>query len=503
MLPLKPGQQGAISYRATKSGGWEARARLKLFSGAEIQVSRSRTTKAGARLALQDAIAEQLQAPTGSADLKSDSRVGLAARQWITDLRAQSEWPNPPIRAQTVDEYERLLANHVVPALGKRRLNELSPSVCQAWVNAIVEGGKGRKHGMVVTANQAGSVFKRVLDRAVVHDALRINPMLAVKLPQVAAPVPRALTAIEVYRLRRAVRDWEVSRVGKPGPPPTGILPAAVDVMLGTGLRVGEVLALLWEAVDLTAVRPTVTVEATLVDVKGKGTLRQEMPKTKAGERTIILPPFTVEALLSLRPVGVPDEWPVFPARQFKNAGGPPKPRTTSNVRSNLRQALDLAGVTDHVYPHLLRSTVATFVARKMSVADAGALLGHKADSSVTTRHYIEQLRVAPDTSAVLQTLIEIGEAEGRAEETGGWEEVAPEGGEVRVDDSGRRAGARTRRQSSGRSSSPPSESAPNSPTIDSPTQPVSRHTTRPAPRPSAAYRAAERWLQGELDWGA
>ncbi|KAE8765905.1 N-terminal phage integrase SAM-like domain-containing protein [Georgenia thermotolerans] len=225
MQPLKPGQQGAISYRATKSGGWEARARLKLFSGAETQISRTRKTKAAARLALQDAVAEQLQAPTGSAELKSDSRVGLAARQWINELRAQSEWPNPPIRAQTIDEYERLLGNHLVPALGKRRLHELSPSVCQAWVNSIVAAGKGRKRDMVVTANQAGAVFRRVLDRAVVHDALRINPMLAVKLPQPASPVPRALTAITVYRLRRAVRDWEASRADSRGRGPPASCP--------------------------------------------------------------------------------------------------------------------------------------------------------------------------------------------------------------------------------------------------------------------------------------
>ncbi len=221
-----------------------------------------------------------------------------------------------------------------------------------------------------------------------------------------------------------------------------------------------------------------------------------------------------------------PGGWPVFPARQFQNADGPPPPRTTNNVRSSLRQALQAAGIEDNIYPHLLRSTVATFVARRMSVADAGALLGHRADSSVTTRHYIERLRLAPDTSAVLQALIEIGEAEARAEESGGWEEVPPDDGEFRADQSAglsarRVAGendasqtAKARRREQRRAAAraddhaapdhPPSTTppAPSPPPVDAESPPASRTTERPSGGTSAGERVAARWTQGELEWG-
>lgn len=36
------------------------------------------------------------------------------------------------------------------------------------------------------------------------------------------------------------------------GPRPTTTLACAVDLMLGTGIRVGEACALTWEAVDLS-----------------------------------------------------------------------------------------------------------------------------------------------------------------------------------------------------------------------------------------------------------
>lgn len=93
-------------------------------------------------------------------------------------------------------------------------------------------------------------------------------------------------------------------------------------------------------------------------------------------------------------------------------------------MRRTLREALDAAGMSGEIHPHLLRATVATFVARRMSVADAAALLGHKIDVGVTVRHYIERLTLAPDTSAVLQAFIELGAAEAREEETGGWEQA-------------------------------------------------------------------------------
>lgn len=411
---LKPGEHGSVSYSVLDDGRVRARARLRLMDGSDAQVSRVGRTRDAARSAVQSAIAERLGAAQGSAELRPTSKVGLACRQWITEMRRRSLWPDPPIRPQSVDEYERVLGNHVVPGLGSLRLHELTPPLCQAWVDEMVAKGKTGRYSMIATISQAASVFRKVLDRAVVHDAIKDNPMRKVELPRRSTPVPRAMTPLEVYRLRKAVRDWEASRRGRPGPAPTGNLRAAVDVMLGTGLRIGEVLALRWGDVDLAAEKPTLTVSGTLVDIKGRGTVRQEVPKSRAGERTIILPPFTVEALTAIRPADAAKERPVFVARPFRSPSAELRPQTTHNLRTSLRSALQLAGMEGTVHPHLLRATVATFVARRMTIADAAALLGHKVDAGVTVRYYIERLTLAPDTSAVLQTFIELGAAEAR-----------------------------------------------------------------------------------------
>ncbi|WP_152193290.1 tyrosine-type recombinase/integrase [Georgenia subflava] len=413
---LKPGEHGEI-FIAPHNGTWRAKVRVRRFNGTEAQVSRKGRTPEAARLAVQNALAERLDTPSGSAELKNDDKVGLAARQWINELRAKSRWPNPPIRPQTVDEYERLLANHLVPRLGTYRLYELTPAVCQDWINEIVEAGKGGPNSMVVTATQARGAFRGVLDRAILHDALRHNPADKIEVPRRKVPEPKAMTIKDVYRLRQAVREWEKSRQGRPGPRPTGHLPAAVDVMLGTGLRIGEVMSLLWGEVNLSPDGlPTVAVSATLVDVKGEGTVRQEMTKTDAGMRTIIIPRFTVEALESVRPHQTTPDLPVFPSRRFKDGRLDLTPQTPHNIRRSLRAALELAEMRGEVHPHLLRSTVATFVARQRGVADAATLLGHKVNGGVTTRHYVERLRLAPDVSSVLQEVIEIGDEQATAE---------------------------------------------------------------------------------------
>lgn len=411
---LKPGEHGEIFIKQTSSGSYQARVRVRLLDGTETQISRSRKTRASARLAVQAEVDDRLKRPKGSIDLRHDSKVGLAARQWIDELRVQATWPQPRRRPQTIDEYERLLGTLMVPKLGRLRLDELTTARCQAWIDGIIEAGRKGPNDMVVTAAQARMAFKAVLDRAIVHDALRSNPMDKTTTPPRKQPNPAALTVTDVFRLRAAVRAWEADRVGRPGPPPNGHVPVAVDVMLGTGLRIGEVLALNWGEVNLTSEGlPTVTVNATMVDIKGQGTVRQAMPKTDAGKRTIIIPPFTVESLRTLRPEVVSPDAPVFPSRRMAGSGaGEFRPQTPHNVRRTLRAALELAGMKGEVHPHLLRSTVATFVARERGTADAAALLGHKIQGGVTQRHYVERLRVAPDVSSILEAMVEIGEEE-------------------------------------------------------------------------------------------
>lgn len=106
----------------------------------------------------------------------------------------------------------------------------------------------------------------------------------------------QALTIDEVTALRQALKKM-ARRRGREGPDPLTELLDVVDLMLGTGMRIGEVLALRWSDVDFGE-HPRLTVSGTLVPIKENGLIRQPHTKTASGYRALTLPTFVVEVLL-------------------------------------------------------------------------------------------------------------------------------------------------------------------------------------------------------------
>ena len=146
-----------------------------------------------------------------------------------------------------------------------------------------------------------------------------------------------------------------------------------VLVLLGTGMCIGEALALEWADLELDAEIPHARVAATMVEPRRDaatgqvfvaGLHRQPMTKTGAN-RAIALPTAAVEMLnrRRARMVGEHDRQPVF----TREGGGWLWP---NNVRTKLPR------------------TVGTLVAHGAGLDAARDVLGHR-DPSVTARHYV------------------------------------------------------------------------------------------------------------------
>jgi integrase len=193
------------------------------------------------------------------------------------------------------------------------------------------------------------------------------------------------------------IRNWQEPTPGKPGPRHNGDLADILDLLFATGARIGEVLALRWEDVDLAAEHPTLTICGTIVYVKGKGFFRQEWPKTAAGYRIVVLPRFAVAMLLARKITAVDNPHDaIFTSRRGTWL-------SPQNVRRQWRQARADTGL-EWVTPHTARKTVASLIDKEADAKNAAGQLGHE-DESITKKHYIVKPAVAPDSSHILEKL--------------------------------------------------------------------------------------------------
>ncbi|GLY63959.1 site-specific integrase [Amycolatopsis taiwanensis] len=171
-------------------------------------------------------------------------------------------------------------------------------------------------------------------------------------------------------------------------------VPALVDFMLGTGMRIGEVLAVTWAALDLEA--GTVEMRATVVRKKGVGLVLQPKPKSESGWRRLHLPPWLV-LLLQTRE-HVENEWNVvFPSQLGKL-------RDRSNTNADLREAMDPIGF-GWVTSHNFRKTAATLLDEAgLTVREIADQLGHKR-VSMTLDTYFGRKQASPKVAELLRVI--------------------------------------------------------------------------------------------------
>jgi integrase len=175
-------------------------------------------------------------------------------------------------------------------------------------------------------------------------------------------------------------------------------LPDLVDLMVATGLRIGETLAIRWSAPDLD--QGTLAEQATLIRVKGRAVVLKEKPKSTAGWRIAELPGWAVEMLRRRYESAEPNPWGMV----FTSMTG--RLRDPSNTQGDLREAFDRAG-----YPQITSHTLRRAVAMLMDPAGLTARaatdqLGH-AKVSMTTDHYFGRRKRSTGAARVLEAVAE------------------------------------------------------------------------------------------------
>ena len=153
---------------------------------------------------------------------------------------------------------------------------------------------------------------------------------------------------------------------------------------LTTGMRRGELLALRWDDLDFATGK--LRIDKQVYPVGGKLIISE--PKTKAANRTIILPPAMVELLAEYKKG-------VFSELMFPSRIKPEQPIDPGYVRKRLQVILERAGCK-RVRFHDLRHTFATLsLENGMDVKTLSTIIGHVSAATTlnTYTHITDEMR--------------------------------------------------------------------------------------------------------------
>jgi integrase len=373
--PLPLGTWGKIRRYQLGPKSWRATTNYRDYDGETRRVERSGKSGAKAERRLVEDLKDRAKV-SAAGEVTADTRISEVCRIWRAELDSQGK------AITTLAAYDDALRLHVLPGLGGLRVRELTVGVADRFVGSVREKkGPG-------AAKHAKTVLSQVMRLAARHDAVDHNPVREVATVASKKKAARSLTLDEV-RVLRAGLLADKKAVGRD-------VPELVDFMLGTGLRIGETLAVTWEALDLQAC--TVEVRGTVVRKPGVGLIIQPAPKTESGWRTLHLPAWLVTLLKAREHVD--NLWNVVFASQLG------KLRERSNTNADIREALDPLGF-GWVTSHTFRKTAATLLNDGgLTVREVADQLGHKR-VSVTQDTYFGRAAASPKVAKLLAVIDE------------------------------------------------------------------------------------------------
>lgn len=297
--------------------------------------------------------------------------LAIYVRRWLAHVAPDH------LRPRTLAGYAQTLEAHVLPYLGRTRLESLDVPALRAWQHALKHAGATPR-----TRRYAHVVLRSALKDAVIDGTLDQNPAHVLPAPKAPRSKTPGLTPEQLVALARACQE-----------DPIGPL---VRVTLGLGLREGEVLALTTADVLTTPAGPVMRVERQVQRLPGaKGTagaLRVVPVKSDDSVRMVPIHAQVEDALTEqatirdrLRREAGPEWRPLDPPLLFPSAVG------THQDQRNLHRRWDALRIRAHLPAlrfHDLRHGYATLLRQAgVDLAVISEVLGHSG-IAITQRFY-------------------------------------------------------------------------------------------------------------------
>lgn len=189
------------------------------------------------------------------------------------------------VKRSTLTVYSSYLNKHIKPGLGKIPLKKLNKQIVQNFIDKLSETLSPK------TIRTVFSVLRLCLNAAL-EDGLMDNVMINIRLPKIVSKEVRVLSKDEQAKLEQAIKARNVKN-------DIGIL-----ICLYTGIRIGELCALMWDDIDfennMLAINKTMY-RVKSVNSKSKTEVIVSTPKSLHSERDIPIASFLSHKLLEIK----------------------------------------------------------------------------------------------------------------------------------------------------------------------------------------------------------
>src|ERR1700712_1410611 len=199
---------------------------------------------------------------SGTVTETSTPTVAAWLEHWLANIAPRR------VRQRTVESYESSVRRHLIPGVGRHRLDRLRPEHLDQLYTQLLDAGYAP-----ATVLRDHRILSRALTVAMQRGHIARNVATLVDPPrQEPSGIATALNLDEARGVLEAAQSVRNS--------------ARWTVALALGLRQSEALALQWKDIDLLA--NTLTVRRSIHRVRGG--LIYEEPKTRRSQRTLELP---------------------------------------------------------------------------------------------------------------------------------------------------------------------------------------------------------------------
>ena len=343
---------GEGNIRKRKDGRWEGR----FTAGRDPETGRQifKNVLGRTQAEVKDKLRKAQEAAKGIDFTKTES---YTVEEW---MRIWFEtYSKPQIRETTAACYTNYIEHHIIPGIGHIKLEKLTSRDIQKMYNHIKTNGRVPRYNSVKEEGLSNRfvrgthmVLPQALDQAVKERIIPSNPTNGCRIPQLEKKEMKVIAPEQVGSYLNAAKE-------------NGVLPMFY-LELTSGLRRGELLALLWE--DLDIAERTISVTKTLSAKTGKMTVSP--PKTQNSIRKVVIPTEAVELLVEEHEKH-PDSPYMFPSPVTGNMY---HPDAIGRVHKKL---LKQAGLPDIRF-HDLRHTFATLALQNgVDVKTLSSMLGH------------------------------------------------------------------------------------------------------------------------------